>query len=164
MYYQIAIIFHILFGLSVIGLVLMQQGKGADAGAAFGSGSSGSVFGAQGAATFLSKSTAVFASLFFVTSLSLAWLSGQQNKEVDIMDLPETELFKPDVPVIEDSVSGVVEESIPTIDSPDGEMSSQIVEEIQQQIDKVVEQKEAVSQELLETEFTEDSVISVPSE
>ncbi len=145
MYYQIIIIFHVLFGLGVIGLVLMQQGKGADAGAAFGSGSSGSVFGAQGAATFLSKSTAIFACLFFVTSLSLAWLSGQQNKDADIMDIPEIEGFKADVPLV-DGEPLVTEESVPVITSSE-EVPVELINEIQDGIKSVVEQTESVVEE-----------------
>ena len=72
--YQVIIIGHVLVGLAVIGLVLMQHGKGADAGAAFGSGSSGTVFGAQGSASFLSRTTAVLAAVFFTTSLSWQFL------------------------------------------------------------------------------------------
>jgi preprotein translocase subunit SecG len=68
---------HVLAGLSVIGLVLVQHGKGADAGASFGSGSAGSVFGARGSANFLSRTTAVLATVFFITSLSLAYLAGK---------------------------------------------------------------------------------------
>ena len=64
----------------VIGLVLMQHGKGADMGAAFGSGASGSLFGATGSANFLSRSTAVLATLFFVTALLLANLQSSQAK------------------------------------------------------------------------------------
>ncbi len=86
--YQLIIVIHILLGLGVIGLVLMQQGKGADAGASFGSGSSGSVFGAQGAASFLSRSTAVLATLFFCTSLGLAIINGQKTPAADIMSTP----------------------------------------------------------------------------
>ena len=70
--YQVIIVIHVLLGLGIIGLILMQQGKGADAGAAFGTGSAGSVFGAQGAASFLSRATAILATLFFITSLGLA--------------------------------------------------------------------------------------------
>ncbi len=69
----------------------MQQGRGADAGAAFGSGASGSVFGAQGTASFLSRTTAIFATLFFITSLSLAFLSGKTNQVVDIMQETKVE-------------------------------------------------------------------------
>jgi preprotein translocase subunit SecG len=65
---------HVLLALMIIGLVLLQRGKGAEAGAGFGSGASGTVFGARGTATLFSKLTAVFAALFFVTSLSLAYL------------------------------------------------------------------------------------------
>ena len=65
---------HILLAFFIIGLVLMQRGKGAEAGAGFGSGASGTVFGARGTSTLFSKLTAVFAALFFVTSLSLAYL------------------------------------------------------------------------------------------
>jgi preprotein translocase subunit SecG len=66
--------FHVLLALMIIGLVLLQRGKGAEAGAGFGSGASGTVFGARGTSTLFSKLTAVFAALFFVTILSLAYL------------------------------------------------------------------------------------------
>ncbi len=65
---------HVLLALMIIGLVLLQRGKGAEAGAGFGSGASGTVFGARGTSTLFSKLTAVFAGLFFFTSLSLAYL------------------------------------------------------------------------------------------
>jgi preprotein translocase subunit SecG len=86
--YQVIIVIHVLLGLGVIGLVLMQQGKGADAGAAFGTGSAGSVFGAQGAASFLSRSTAILATLFFSTSLGLAVINGHRDTERDLMATP----------------------------------------------------------------------------
>ncbi|MGZ5006814.1 MAG: preprotein translocase subunit SecG [Methylobacter sp.] len=89
--YQVIIVVHVLLGLGVVGLVLMQQGKGADAGAAFGTGSSGSVFGAQGAASFLSRATAILATLFFMTSLGLAVLSGKQGVSEDLMSAPKVQ-------------------------------------------------------------------------
>ena len=64
-----------LAALAMIGLILMQHGKGADMGASFGGGSSGSLFGASGSANFLSRTTAVLATVFFVTTLALAYLS-----------------------------------------------------------------------------------------
>lgn len=73
-------IVHILVAGSVVGLVLLQHGKGADMGAAFGSGSSGSLFGASGSANFMSRATAVLATLFFVTSLSLTYFSSLKNE------------------------------------------------------------------------------------
>ncbi|MDP2793763.1 MAG: preprotein translocase subunit SecG [Sulfurisoma sp.] len=66
---------HILVGVSVIGLVLLQHGKGADMGAAFGSGASGSLFGASGSANFMSRTTGVLAAIFFMTSLGLAYMA-----------------------------------------------------------------------------------------
>ncbi|MEA3083610.1 MAG: preprotein translocase subunit SecG, partial [Paraburkholderia sp.] len=68
------IVVQLLSALGVIGLVLLQHGKGADMGAAFGSGASGSLFGATGSANFLSRTTAVLAAVFFVTTLTLTYL------------------------------------------------------------------------------------------
>jgi preprotein translocase subunit SecG len=92
--YQAIIVVHVLLGLGVIGLVLMQQGKGADAGAAFGSGSSGSVFGAQGSASFLSRTTAVLAALFFATSLGLTVLGSHRETTTDLMSTPDVKQDK----------------------------------------------------------------------
>ena len=80
--FQIILTIHILIAFVLIVMVLLQQGKGADAGANFGGGSSSStsVFGSGGSATFLSRTTAVLATLFFITSLTLAYLGGQQAK------------------------------------------------------------------------------------
>ncbi len=71
---------HILVALAIIGLVLMQHGKGADMGAAFGSGASGSLFGSSGSANFLSRMTGGLAAVFFVTSLSLAYVASNKPK------------------------------------------------------------------------------------
>ena len=89
--YQVIIVIHVLLGLGIIGLILMQQGKGADAGAAFGTGSAGSVFGAQGAASFLSRATAILATLFFITSLGLAVINGHKGVAFDLMGAPDTQ-------------------------------------------------------------------------
>lgn len=76
--FSVVLVAHILVGLGICGLVLMQHGKGADMGAAFGSGASGSLFGATGSANFLSRATAVLAAIFFVTSLTLAYLASSR--------------------------------------------------------------------------------------
>jgi preprotein translocase subunit SecG len=73
--YSIVLSVHILVGLGVIGMVLIQHGKGADMGASFGSGASGSLFGASGSANFLSRTTAILAATFFLTSLGLSYLA-----------------------------------------------------------------------------------------
>jgi preprotein translocase subunit SecG len=72
---------HVLLALMIIGLVLLQRGKGAEAGAGFGSGASGTVFGARGTSTLFSKLTAVFAAMFFVTSLTLAYMGARPTAE-----------------------------------------------------------------------------------
>ncbi|HRQ04488.1 MAG TPA: preprotein translocase subunit SecG [Nitrosomonas halophila] len=76
---------HIIAAAVMIVLIMLQQGKGADMGAAFGSGASGSVFGASGSANFLSRMTAMAATVFFITSLSLAYLSGDQVELDSVM-------------------------------------------------------------------------------
>jgi preprotein translocase subunit SecG len=72
--------------LAVIGIVLLQRGKGADAGAGFGAGASGTVFGARGSASFLSRTTAVLATLFFVSSLGLTYLFSRQKESTSVVD------------------------------------------------------------------------------
>lgn len=76
---------HIIAALGVIGLVLLQHGKGADMGAAFGSGTSGSLFGVSGASNFLSRSTAILVAIFFATSIGLAYITGHKNRDSSIM-------------------------------------------------------------------------------
>jgi preprotein translocase subunit SecG len=76
--FSLVLTVHVLVGLGVIGLVLLQHGKGADMGAAFGGGASGSLFGASGSANFLSRTTAVLATVFFMTSLGLSFLASNK--------------------------------------------------------------------------------------
>ena len=78
--FSVVLVVHLLAALGIIGLVLLQHGKGADMGAAFGSGASGSLFGATGSANFLSRTTAVLAAVFFATSLTLAYIASKQPK------------------------------------------------------------------------------------
>jgi len=75
------LVIHVLAALAIIGLVLIQHGKGADVGAAFGSGASGSLFGASGSANFLSRATAFVAAVFFITSMGLTYLSGTKTEQ-----------------------------------------------------------------------------------
>lgn len=84
-------IVHLLVSVAVIGLVLLQHGKGADMGAAFGSGASGSLFGASGSANFLSRATAILATAFFLTSLILTYFSLSRSKPEGVLDkVPST--------------------------------------------------------------------------
>lgn len=94
---SIVLVVHVLLAVGLIGLILIQHGKGADAGAAFGSGASASVFGAQGSGSFLTRLTAILATLFFSTSLILAYLSGRvlEVKSVAEAIAPTTVVSKP---------------------------------------------------------------------
>ena len=82
----VILLLHVLVAAGLCLLVLLQHGKGADMGAAFGSGSSGSLFGASGSANFLSRTTAVLATLFFLTSMGLTWFHGRQPQATSVMD------------------------------------------------------------------------------
>jgi len=108
---------HVLVALGIVGLVLMQHGKGADMGAAFGGGASGSLFGASGSANFLSRTTGILAAIFFVTSLSLAYIGSHKPKTTGSVmqetvksqpapaaaDKKPAEAAKPAVPPVSDS-------------------------------------------------------------
>jgi preprotein translocase subunit SecG len=91
----LALIAHVLIAAAIIGLVLLQKGKGADAGAGFGAGASGTVFGARGSANFLSRSTAVAAALFFATSMGLAYLNRDVEVATSLLDAPVAEQAEP---------------------------------------------------------------------
>ena len=79
MLHSIVLVFHVAACLMIVGLVLLQRGKGAEAGTGFGSGASGTVFGARGSANFLSRATGILTALFFASSLALAYLSTQRT-------------------------------------------------------------------------------------
>ncbi len=102
--FSIVLVVHILAGLGVIGLVLVQHGKGADMGAAFGSGASGSLFGSSGSANFLSRTTAALATVFFMTSLGLSYLANGREAAGSVMNqvVPvESQQVAPQVPAKE---------------------------------------------------------------
>lgn len=92
----ITTVIHILLAAGIVGLVLLQRGKGADAGAGFGAGASGTVFGARGSASFLSRTTAMLAALFIATSLTLAYMGSHRGAEapssvIDRVEAPAAE-------------------------------------------------------------------------
>src|SRR5688572_32870078 len=90
----LVLVIHVIAGLAIVGLVLIQHGKGADVGAAFGSGSAGSVFGSTGSANFLSRATAVLAVVFFLTSLGLTYFSSRQTDTRGVMRSEERRVGK----------------------------------------------------------------------
>jgi preprotein translocase subunit SecG len=99
LWYTVMIVLHVVFALAIIGLVLLQHGKGADMGSGFGGGASASLFGATGSANFLSRTTAVLATVFFILSLALAYFASNRPKsESGILDAVKTEKPATDVP------------------------------------------------------------------
>lgn len=122
--HSILLIAHVVISAFIIVLVLLQRGKGADAGAAFGSGASGTVFGAKGSANFLSRSTGALATLFFVTSLGLAYLGAERPVATSLMD----EQTPADIGIInslppEEQPDGMLDElpGLPAVDEPAGD-------------------------------------------
>jgi preprotein translocase subunit SecG len=93
--HTLVIVLHMLAAASIVVLVLLQHGKGADMGAAFGSGSAGSLFGSSGASNFLSTSTGVMAAVFFVTSLGLTFLSTSPSKAGGVTQTIKTDAGQP---------------------------------------------------------------------
>lgn len=91
----ILLVVHVMLSLGIIGLVLLQRGKGADAGAALGGGASASMFGARGASNFLSRTTGVLAALFIINSLALAYLASKQSVPGSVTDTFITEQQQP---------------------------------------------------------------------
>ncbi len=122
------LVVHTLIALAIVGLVLIQRGKGADAGAAFGSGASGTVFGSRGSTSFFSRATAILATAFFATSLTLAYLSSQQAGVTDsLMEaMPAVEIDEQSsmddlpavdgVPALEGAEAVTEDASIPDLD------------------------------------------------
>ncbi len=98
----VILIIHMLAAVGLVSLILLQQGKGADMGAAFGSGASSTVFGSQGSASFLTRSTAILATIFFITSLFLAYFSGQGVSRVSVTEKSVVETVDSGVAVDED--------------------------------------------------------------
>lgn len=113
---------HVVLTGALIGLVLVQRGKGADVGAAFGSGASNTMFGSQGSASFLTRTTAVLAACFFITSLTLAYMGAHRDDRrsvTEIMDAPavvqESVETVRDVPVFPDEVVPADGQDVPVI-------------------------------------------------
>jgi preprotein translocase subunit SecG len=121
----LVIVIHVLMGVAVCGIVLLQHGKGADMGAAFGSGSAGSLFGASGSANFLSRTTAILATLFFATSLGLTYLGSHRTETKGVIDRIK------DVPVQTKDVPATVPVPTPPASAPaapadDGSKASEV--------------------------------------
>ena len=115
---SLALIFHVVLAVTVICLVLIQHGKGADAGAAFGSGASATVFGARGATSFLTRATTIGAAAFFATSLFLFYLAAHREGSVrSVTDVPGLVDEAPLAPAVSDGdLPGVIVPAAPDAD------------------------------------------------
>ncbi len=113
--YSALLTFHVLLAVGIVALVLVQQGKGADAGAAFGGGGSSSLFGARGSGNFFTRMTAVLATLFFVNSLVLAYLGAKDVSTGSVMKEEVSSPLVSDVPVERGGVGSDSIDDLPTI-------------------------------------------------
>lgn len=125
------LILHVLIALAIIGLILLQQGKGAEVGASFGAGASQTIFGSAGSWNFFSKFTAILATLFFITSFGLAIIA-KNNAEAGGEALPELEVvpevpIETDVPTVDESDT-TNSDDVPTVDSAESDEVSDVPE------------------------------------
>lgn len=112
---KLVLVIHILSALAIIGLILIQQGKGAAAGASFGAGASQTVFGSEGSGSFFTRATAVFAFVFFCTSFGLAIIAKNNSSVVEGIPSVEIQnLQQTDIPVIEAPASN---SDVPAVES-----------------------------------------------
>ncbi|MEZ0148765.1 MAG: preprotein translocase subunit SecG [Candidatus Reddybacter sp.] len=110
---KVILVVHLLIAFAIIGMILLQQGKGADAGASFGAGGSQTLFGSAGTWNFFSKTTAILATLFFATSFGLAIIA-KNSVGIDEGVLPAIELLEAQVPVVAD------DNAIPVLENQSG--------------------------------------------
>ncbi|MCC6071752.1 preprotein translocase subunit SecG [Massilia sp. GCM10020059] len=115
-FYNLVVVVQVLSALIIIGLVLLQHGKGADMGAAFGSGASGSLFGASGSSNFMSKSTGVAAAIFFASTLALAYFSSDRDVAVSggVMERAAPVTGPAAIPSTSTAPAAPVDPSLPT--------------------------------------------------
>jgi preprotein translocase subunit SecG len=121
-FYEVLVIVYLIVAVMLIGFVLIQQGKGAGMGASFGSGGSNTVFGSTGSGNFLTRTTAILATLFFVISLILGNQTADKEKAVDDwqnLDVPVVEqAVDSDVPVTEQSLPASTDADVPATEAP----------------------------------------------
>ena len=147
MLYSILVAVDVLLAIGIIGLVLIQQGKGADVGAAFGSGASGTVFGARGSASFLTRATAVLVTLFFINSLVLAYLASHRPVAESVINPTEEVIEK------------VPESETIEIESVPADIKETDVPDVEEETTKAIP-----SQEDSSTEAIEDNLETTPDD
>ena len=121
----LVLVLHVLASLAIIGLILIQQGKGAEMGSGFGSGSSGTGFGAGGGGNFLTKTTTMIAIAFFLTSFGLAYFAKQKSESVRTLGIPDVvqQVESVELPEL-DAVSAAVESELPVVEDSAAESAA----------------------------------------
>jgi len=114
---QLILIFHVLAALAIIGLIMLQQGKGADMGASFGSGASQTLFGSSGSGNALTKATAILVTLFFATSFGLAVLAKNMSVRGGSVDIPTPALIESPLPAVNNDLPVIEQEVRVAVDS-----------------------------------------------
>ncbi len=127
MTYSILLVFEVLLSIALIALILMQHGKGADAGAAFGGGSSGTVFGSKGSGGFLTRATAVLATLFFINCLALAYVVSHRTQGASVIE-SVIDQAEPTAPATQSAPAGTAPD-IPEAAAPEQGQSPQDIPE-----------------------------------
>ncbi|MEO0438863.1 MAG: preprotein translocase subunit SecG [Pseudomonadota bacterium] len=125
---QLILVVHLLLALAIIGLIMLQQGKGADMGASFGAGASQTLFGSSGGGNVLTKTTAWMVTLFFATSFGLAVIAKNKTTSVDEFDLPIPESTMQEVPSGMDELPSSDVPEVPSSDIPALQSSEQGVD------------------------------------
>lgn len=124
---------HVLAAVGVIAMIMLQQGKGAETGASFGAGASQTVFGSQGSANFLSRTTAILATIFFITSIGLAMFARQKADAVSDAGLPSVQIEQivpvNDAPFSVDAVEKTTESDAPVLESESVESTGSMIPE-----------------------------------
>lgn len=153
MLYSILVSLDVIIAAALIGLVLLQQGKGANAGAAFGGGggASGTVFGARGSSSFMSRSTAILAAAFFINSIVLAYLASNRVTGQSVIDssvVQEQQTALPVVPEEPGDIPGTIDLPEGTISIPEGTSAQGMTDLIEDAIQKQVQQPSVPSTQL----------------
>ncbi|MET0064801.1 MAG: preprotein translocase subunit SecG [Candidatus Thiodiazotropha sp.] len=146
-------VFHIFLAVGLVGLILIQHGKGADMGAAFGSGASGTVFGAKGSASFLTRTTAILATLFFVTSIAMGYFATQGEAPKGVMEgfqeapeMPAAEPRASDIPPVPEQAQSDLPSMVEPPQAPVSESAVPAPEEIKAATETVTDAGDNASQ------------------
>ena len=159
MLYSVLVSIDVLIAAALIGLVLLQQGKGASAGAAFGGGASGTVFGAQGSSTFMSRATAILAAAFFINSIVLAYLASNRPVAESVIESAVVQELPADLPSTPADLPSTIE--IPEGATPE-EMMNVIKDEVNSQTENSSDDTPVMQSEEIKDKVEDSLPADVP--